>query len=302
MIPESPLSSESTPRRLLSVSRCEIAEGWKRSFGIKLGAGWDSNEKVELWECPRTKLRFFCPKDAAAGKEIYAQLQQCQWYYMQNKWEYRQALALLAGKAKQVLEVGCGTGAFISKLIKSGQRPTGIDMNSDAVSEAKRNGLPVEQVDLEIFAESRQGSFDVVCHFQVLEHATDPLQFLSQCLRCLRPGGLLMLAIPNMESFIQYDDENLLNMPPHHMTQWFPETLHSLESVLHMRITHICFEPLASYHVHWYLNVRLRQLKLLQSARWLRAIVRFALYPFVCFPLIRRCIVGHTQFCCFQKL
>ncbi|MGH7861747.1 MAG: methyltransferase domain-containing protein, partial [Candidatus Dormibacteraceae bacterium] len=45
------------------------------------------------------------------------------------------------------------------------------------------------------------GSFDVVCSFQVLEHTRNPEQVLSETVRVLRPGGYFVHIFPNYGSF-----------------------------------------------------------------------------------------------------
>jgi len=42
---------------------------------------------------------------------------------------------------------------------------------------------------------------DVVANFQVIEHLWDQPQFVTECLRVLRPGGLLLLSTPNRITF-----------------------------------------------------------------------------------------------------
>jgi SAM-dependent methyltransferase len=45
------------------------------------------------------------------------------------------------------------------------------------------------------------GSVDIVVNFQVIEHLWDQAQFIAECARVLRPGGLLMISTPNRITF-----------------------------------------------------------------------------------------------------
>src|SRR6185312_13553489 len=45
------------------------------------------------------------------------------------------------------------------------------------------------------------GSVDVVVNFQVIEHLWDQPQFVAECLRVLRPSGLLLMSTPNRVTF-----------------------------------------------------------------------------------------------------
>jgi SAM-dependent methyltransferase len=49
-------------------------------------------------------------------------------------------------------------------------------------------------------------SMDVVVNFQVIEHLWDQPQFITECLRVLRPGGLLMMSTPNRITFTPGSD------------------------------------------------------------------------------------------------
>jgi SAM-dependent methyltransferase len=50
------------------------------------------------------------------------------------------------------------------------------------------------------------GSVDVVVNFQVIEHLWDQPQFITECLRVLRPGGLLLISTPNRITFTPGSD------------------------------------------------------------------------------------------------
>ena len=73
---------------------------------------------------------------------------------------------------------------------------------------------------IEDHADQRPGHYDAVTSFQVLEHVTEPASFLRACVKALRPGGRLLLGVPNNDSFLGLLEDNWLNMPPHHMSLW----------------------------------------------------------------------------------
>lgn len=49
-------------------------------------------------------------------------------------------------------------------------------------------------------------SVDVVVNFQVIEHLWDQPQFITECLRVVRPGGLLLISTPNRITFTPGSD------------------------------------------------------------------------------------------------
>jgi SAM-dependent methyltransferase len=76
----------------------------------------------------------------------------------------------------------------------------GVEPNPHAASYArKRHGLTVHDGDL-AQAGLPESSFDVITAWNVLEHMHDPLSNLREMSRLLRPGGLLVFSIPNMDS------------------------------------------------------------------------------------------------------
>jgi len=150
-----------------------------------------------------------------------------------------------------VLEIGCGEGAFVQKLRTAGLDAEGLEINHRAVAAARQNGLPVKLADLNAVAAEQPRSYDAVCSFQVLEHVPDPRAFLDSAAALVKPGGKLLLAVPNQESYLRHYPHPL-NMPPHHMTQWTAAAFRALEGLLNLRLIKIEREPLASCHVPGY--------------------------------------------------
>ncbi|HET7037986.1 MAG TPA: class I SAM-dependent methyltransferase [Thermomicrobiaceae bacterium] len=99
-----------------------------------------------------------------------------------------------------VLDIGCGTGLFLREARERGWTVEGIELSASAAAYAReRFGLPVRQGTL---AQTTlpNGAFDVITMWHVLEHLPDPLATLRQVQGALRPGGLLLLAVPNVAS------------------------------------------------------------------------------------------------------
>ena len=89
--------------------------------------------------------------------------------------------------------------------------------------------------------------YDVVCAFQVLEHVTDPVAFINTAKACLKPGGLLIIGLPNYDSYLQHLVNFTLNAPPHHISWWQTETLRELGRQCHLNTLDIDKAPLE----HW---------------------------------------------------
>jgi SAM-dependent methyltransferase len=94
------------------------------------------------------------------------------------------------------LDVGCGSGAFLDVLKDVGWRTAGIEPAETALERARAKGHDVRPGGAEALPFDAQ-TFDVVCLSHVLEHTHSPRRALQEVWRVLRPGGELVLAVPN---------------------------------------------------------------------------------------------------------
>jgi len=100
----------------------------------------------------------------------------------------------------KLLDVGCGTGEFLEKMKQLGWDVAGVEPDEQAAGVAKeRFGLDVSATTL---AEARfsSNSFDCITAHQTIEHMHDPIEFLGESLRILKPGGKLIVTTPNISS------------------------------------------------------------------------------------------------------
>ena len=104
-------------------------------------------------------------------------------------------------RSVDVLDVGCGSGTLLGLLKQRGFRVTGLDFSAEAAAIAKaENGVDVAVGSLEE-AHFPAESFDVVTLFHVMEHVTNPRLVLAQVSRVLKPNGVAILQVPNIESW-----------------------------------------------------------------------------------------------------
>jgi 2-polyprenyl-3-methyl-5-hydroxy-6-metoxy-1,4-benzoquinol methylase len=99
----------------------------------------------------------------------------------------------------KLLEVGCGNGRTLVGLRSLGWQVEGVDVDPVALQMANSQGLETRcghLLDLKYSADS----FDVIIMHHVIEHLHDPIKFLQECHRLLKPGGRLLMITPNMES------------------------------------------------------------------------------------------------------
>lgn len=248
-----------------SVSRDRLIEGYARdSLRVDIAELIPKNiSSIDLLECLDCELRWYAPMivgDAA----FYEALQLHDWYYQGEKPEYRFAATLLSDNSS-MLEVGCGRGAFAGYL-KTSVKYRGLEFNDEAIHKAIGAGLAVEKLSIETEAEQRPAYYDVVCHFQVLEHVSDCQSFMKSRVAALKPGGLLLVTVPSEDSFLSVASSAWLNMPPHHVTRWKDAAMRHLFARLGLTMNQIWHEPVADFHVEWYKST-MRELALSRVLR-----------------------------------
>ena len=115
--------------------------------------------------------------------------------------KYEKYLALLDrpnNSARNLLEIGCGTGIFLETASRHGWVVHGLDVSAQAVELTRRNcpGAVVLCAPPER-AELPPGTFDTVALWDVIEHVEDPEALLKFAHRLLRPHGVLILETPD---------------------------------------------------------------------------------------------------------
>lgn len=99
----------------------------------------------------------------------------------------------------KLLDVGCGSGAYLAAMRHLGWAVAGVDFDPAAVAAARRAGLDVNCGSLEA-QQYPAAAFDAVALSHVVEHLPDPVATLQECARILKPGGRLLLFTPNTAS------------------------------------------------------------------------------------------------------
>src|SRR3546814_18713183 len=100
-----------------------------------------------------------------------------------------------------------------------------------AVIEGNTKGANLIEESVEIHRKSHLGYYDVVCSYQVLEHIADVEGVINAMVDCLKPGGLMIVSVPNNNSFIRKVTlpARILNLQPHHMGLWDEYYLRTME-------------------------------------------------------------------------
>ena len=114
--------------------------------------------------------------------------------------DYLRFMTLAHEPIGTLLDVGCGGGRLLNRMKKRGWRVEGTDFDAQATQKVTaRYGIKTHVGDL-AQCELPANSFDVITMSQAIEHLYDPAATLRECLRILKPGGLLVMTTPNVDS------------------------------------------------------------------------------------------------------
>lgn len=134
------------------------------------------------------------------GERTVPGLAEENYWFRRHEVVYERLASLCADR--DVLEAGCGEGYGADLIADVANTVIGLDYDDSAVAHVRAR---YPRVDM------RQGNLaelpladaavDVVVNFQVIEHLWDQAQFVAECRRVLRPGGVLLMSTPNRITF-----------------------------------------------------------------------------------------------------
>lgn len=127
-----------------------------------------------------------------------------------------------------LLDIGCGYGFFLELARQRGWSVYGVEPCAHARAYAASKSLKIDSKDL--FAQMyKDETFDVVTLFYVLEHLLNPLKYLKEIRRILKPGGLLLVRVPHTTPIAKF--LKILGIPnkiydvPSHLSDFSPNTI-----------------------------------------------------------------------------
>jgi SAM-dependent methyltransferase len=117
------------------------------------------------------------------------------------------------------LDVGCGSGAALLRLQSRGWQVAGFEVSEAAARAGRAAGLDIRSGRELSDAAFPASSFDLVTLFCVLPHVHDPVSVLREVGRLLRPGGRLLMTVPNLDSlnFMLFRGRWYHLEPPRHL-------------------------------------------------------------------------------------
>ncbi|MFN5032408.1 MAG: class I SAM-dependent methyltransferase [Flavobacteriia bacterium] len=251
---KSPLTQNHRVKLIKKFNSQDIAKKYKSQFGVDVSSYFIDQTEISLFECIDSKYRFFYPESISGQSDFYSKLQEFDWYYMPWKWEHVIAEKFIKNN-HTLLEIGCAKGDFLKTLrTKKDIIAHGLELNK-SIELINSDKIQIIHDNIQNHSERFPNLYDIVCSFQVLEHIYDVHSFIKSASNSLKKNGLLIFSVPNNDSFIKFsEEENVLNLPPHHMGHWTLEVFKSFETIFPLKLINYYFEPIQTYHQTWFDN------------------------------------------------
>lgn len=184
-----PVCSRGQGRELYLVDRGH----WRVLHCVQCGSGWLFPEPTP------SEIRSFYPQDyyGESGAKFEGPIE-----LFVRVVAARQARFLAQGlhPGASVLDVGCGRGVLLSALADRQLDVHGFEISAAAIQGADPRARIVVADDI-LQAGFPAGCFDEVIFWHVLEHLANPREVLAEVRRILKPGGRLVVAVPNFTSW-----------------------------------------------------------------------------------------------------
>lgn len=168
-----------------------------------------ADEGFSVIRCNKCHLIYVDPQpDEEVLKKSYSFSYYEPWLLRQKKlrnkmWQKRLTRIKRMLPSGRLLDIGCGEGSFLELAEIAGYHATGTEYSEVAATIARgrlRHGNvfvgPLSELLL------ANNYFDIVTMWHVLEHVIDPKRYLKEIHSILKPDGLLVMAVPNVNDLV----------------------------------------------------------------------------------------------------
>jgi len=201
-----------------------------------------SKHQYKLWRCRNCRTGFINPlPEAKVLADVYEQhtYHSGDRYDVADKsggsysslWEKR--LEIIGKQSKNrgtLLDVGCATGAFLNVARTAGWKVKGLELSKRAV-EVGRKVLGQDVIEnQDLLAYKTDHRYQVITAWALLEHVTDPVQYVKKIYELLDENGVFALSTPNISSFSfkRWRERWRYFIPPEHLFYFDQKSLEYL--------------------------------------------------------------------------
>lgn len=189
------------------------------------------NEILEKRHCLNCSLYYYNYK-LSDSVELYDMLSRSN-YYPKFRAEYSIAIEQLKKhNPSSLLELGCGYGNFLASVYPTLTTAVGIESNPRAIALCKEKKVTVFHSTTSLPLKT----FDIVCHFELLEHISDIDSFIKKNLKLLNSNGCLIIGTPNPDGILTVCEADILDLPPHHQYNFSKSTFNWIANKYNLKI------------------------------------------------------------------
>jgi len=212
-----------------------------------------SNEHFHIWACDNCDLKY--TDEVPDQKEIGKYYQSSNYISHSdtkvgfiNKMYHKVRTHTLKTKRKmvekmtnkshgEILDIGCGTGAFLNNMQQAGWLITGLEPDENAAKTANSLYNISAKAPEELFS-LPLNSFDAITMWHVLEHVHQLHEYIEQLKNLIKPDGVIFIAVPNYQSYDAevYGAHWAAYDVPRHLYHFSPKSMEKLVSLHGLKI------------------------------------------------------------------
>lgn len=246
----SPITGKENVKVIEKINSGLIVNQYQKDCNVDVRSYFQGINDVLICQCQDSLYRFYYPEILGDG-HFYEQLQARSSSYYYWNWEHQKAFDEIQD-GDHVLDIGCGSGIFLERVLEKTENAVGLEYNDLAIEKCEEKNIKVIKSNIEEYSAHNEEVYDVVSAFQVLEHINDIRSFVESCLKVLKPNGKLILGVPNNNPYLFGKDiYHTLNMPPHHIGLWDKKSLKNLTEFFSMKNHKLLTEP-NIYYDYWF--------------------------------------------------
>ena len=241
---------------MIHYSQCPVCKSSSIQTVFSAKDNTVSKELFAVWHCNECSARFTqdVPKQETIGtyyaSENYISHSDTQKGVI-NKLYHVVRKKTLAGKMNMIkketgkefgniLDVGCGTGAFLHTMQQAGWEIAGLEPDEAARTKA-RSLYNIEALPSDKILDLPANSYDAITLWHVLEHVHQLHEYVAQLKKLLTENGRLFIAVPNYTSYDAktYKENWAAYDVPRHLYHFSPQSMKMLMNLHGLQVTKI---------------------------------------------------------------